>query len=191
MDKSIDLILGPKQEELISLNELKKKYKFADDSKKIIEQCYENSAEMLKANNSRNFDLTLFNTSRIDKGFKDSSMENNNLIGKNFNNKMNEQNKSISNSISINNNNNSNYFMINADKDIDKYASFDSKVLKSILKIKPNNPQDTPLNLNKSIAKAAKRVLIEDQILPTCLKTKSLSILSSSDLNLHVLNSKF
>jgi len=191
MDKSIDLILGPKQEELISLNELKKKYKFADDSKKIIEQCYENSAEMLKANNSKNFDLTLFNTSRIDKGFKDSSMENNNLIGKNFNNKMNEQNKSISNSISINNNNNSNYFMINADKDIDKYASFDSKVLKSILKNKSNNPHVTPLNLNKSIAKAAKRVLIEDQILPTCLKTKSLSILSSSDLNLHVLNFKF
>ncbi len=78
--------------------------------------------------------------------------------------------------------------MINGDKQIGKYSPIDSKVLKSILKNKPKNLniQVKQLDLNRSIAKSVKKVSIEDQILPTCVKTKFFSILSISNLNLHV-----
>lgn len=139
---------------------------------------------MLRAN-SKNYNLSLSNTSRIEDYFKHKSVDNDKFVSKNFNKNLKEGDKSISNNINININNNTNFYMINSDRDIDKYSSFDSKVLKSILKNKPNI-HVPPLNLNKNIVKAVKRVSIEDQILPICVKTKSLSILSLSNLNLQV-----
>lgn len=177
------------QDKFISINDLKKKYRLADDIEKINEHNYENSYEMLKATNSKsNNNLTLSNASRIDRGKKNSSIDNTNVLNKHLNININENNKSTNSNINININNNTNFFMINGDKEIEKYSSFDSKVLKSILKNKPSNLniQVPPLNLNKSIAKSVKKVSIEDQILPTCVKTKSLSILSISNLKIYV-----
>jgi hypothetical protein len=62
-------------------------------------------------------------------------------------------------------------------------------MLKSILK---NNQNELKikiptLNLLNSSIKGLKRVSIEDEILPTCLKTKSLSILSLSNFNYKVI----
>ena len=188
--KSIESILSPNQDKFISINDLNKKYRLADDIKKINEQSYENSTEMLKANNSKNMNLTLSNASRIDRDIKYSSIDNTNFVNlnKHVNINLKENNKSMNNQINININNNTNFYMIKGDKDFDKYSSLDRKVLKSILKNKPSNGniQAPPLNMNKSIAKSVKKVLIEDQIMPTCIKTKSFSILSISNLNLDV-----
>ena len=87
------------------------------------------------------------------------------------------------NNISVNINN-TNIFMINKSYSInnirnDKEGSFQGQgsMIKSILKNSQNGKNDVNINLAKS--KSLKKVSYEDEILPFCLKTKAISILSN------------
>ncbi len=187
-EKSIDFDLNPNKDNLISKKFLKQKYKLVvDDMQKVNEQSSENSTEMLRANNSKNINFPSSNVSGSDRNIRNRSIDSVNLLNKHKNINLNELDKNMNNNINININNNTNFFMLNGDKEINRFSSFDSTVLKSILK-KPNNLdfQVQSQNLNNVIAKSVKKVSIEDHILPTCMKTKLLSILSITNLDLHV-----
>lgn len=196
-EKSIDLILSPNNEKIYSINDLKKKYKLSDEIKNIVnerlplidkinEQSYDNSSERNNNNNSKSINFNISGASKIGKKYsKDKLIP----INNNVKIKINDEKTSSNKNINININNNTNIIMINDNKESsDNYTSLDSKTLKSILKKKPSDLkiEIPPLNLNKNIGKAIKRVSIEDEILPTCLKTKSLSILSLSNIKIKV-----
>jgi len=153
---------------------------------KINEQSYDNSSERNNINNSKTINYNISGSAKMDKKYpKDKLIP----INKNVKIKINDEKKGSNKNINININNNTNIIMINENKESsDNHTSLDSKMLKSILKKKPSelNIDIPPLNLNKNI-KSIKRVSIEDEILPTCLKTKTLSILSLSNIKIKVI----
>jgi len=195
MEKSIEFILTPKNEKIISINDLKKKYKIENEDKnsingkfsifdKINENSYENSSEAYKLNNkSRTKNFNLSNVTAIDNTYKYHPIENkyeNNII-KNIIDDDNKSNKNLK----IDENNNPNFYYMNFQNgEVEAQGSIDSKKIKSILKNNTLNYNSElhPLNLEMKLTKVCKKVSIQDHILPTCLKTKCMSILNSSNI---------
>ncbi len=193
----MNIFLSPsKNEKFFSIDELRKKYKLSEDIKnfvnkksplmdKINEQSYDNYSERSKIPNKKN-NFNLSSASVIEKKLSfDYNKQKNNNLETNLEKEKNDINK-CKNAFEKNY---TNLKEINDNEELSYNYSLNNKMLKSILK---NNQNELKikiptLNLLNSSIKGLKRVSIEDEILPTCLKTKSLSILSLSNFNYKVI----
>lgn len=147
---------------------------------KISEQSLDNSSDInyCSINSKNNINYNILNLSNNLASAERHSL--NNTTSKEY----------INNHFNININNNTNVIVINTNKTLEKFSSINSQkssnsgIVKSILKNKLSSGKIDvpPLNLTKAI----KRVSIENEILPICLKTKARSILAGDNLAFNV-----